>query len=489
MTCGDGEIVRSRECIVYEPGTESMLCENYNGSDEVEVQVCGKAPCTTGDDMVDVETEKARDAGVEDNLFLSRYSQAVTLNGQSINTDSSTTTGFGTWRLREDQFAELLAVPNTKTYSRTISTKLLENYKTICGTEHASISLDEATQKANEDPCFSMAALTTYLKLKNHYPVPINFDQQEIIMNKITDQIQMDWSDVLDAELLTIRDECSQSDTDFEMVIDSSGSVGQEDWSITMKMIGENWIKEIIVPNGSKYCGNHVAGRWFSTDTKRFHDFEPPSKEVYAPETYADYVGDIFVGYPYFKGSTHTGTALKAVREEDLPTARVQMLKVRICFDPFILTLYIFKFVMVFTDGGSNGGAPLESEADKLHQVADRVYAIGISDGINYNELHQIASKDSFVATLQDFSDLEAFARKFVKEQKGCYTEMKQAHRAIDLQTMTHYGMSWESAVDSADLTNPACKNDTVCPSEDESMRLQDCVTCSEQIGMFAVMF
>ena len=144
---------------------------------------------------------------------------------------------------------------------------------------------------------------------------------------------------------------------------------------------------------------------------------------------------------------------------------------------------------MVFTDGGSNGGADLESEANKLHEVADRVYAIGISDGINYKELHQIASEETYVATLQHFSDLEAFARKFVKEQKGCFTEVKQAHRAIDLDSMFHYGMSWQSAVNLPDLTNPACKNDTVCPSEDESMRSPDCVTCSEQIGMFDLMF
>ena len=143
---------------------------------------------------------------------------------------------------------------------------------------------------------------------------------------------------------------------------------------------------------------------------------------------------------------------------------------------------------MVFTDGGSDDRAALEPEAYKLHEAADRVYAIGISNGINYEELHLIASDETYVATLQEFSDLEAFARKFVKEQKGCYTEVKQAHRAIDLNIMLHYGMSWQSAVNLPDLTNPACKNDTVCPSEDESMRSSDCVTCSEQIGMLYFM-
>ena len=142
------------------------------------------------------------------------------------------------------------------------------------------------------------------------------------------------------------------------------------------------------------------------------------------------------------------------------------------------------QYIMVFTDGYSDDEASTMSEASQLHKVVDRVYAFGITSGIDYNELQAIASDDDFVATLQDFSDLEAFARKFVIEQKGCYTEVKQSHRALDLGTMHHYGMSWQSAVNLTDLTNEACKNDSVCPSEDESMRSYECSLCSEQIGM-----
>ena len=53
-----------------------------------------------------------------------------------------------------------------------------------------------------------------------------------------------------------------------------------------MKMIGEKWIKEVIRPSGSQ-CGNHVAGRWFSDRTERFHDFQPPPSSKYAPQNYS----------------------------------------------------------------------------------------------------------------------------------------------------------------------------------------------------------
>merc|ERR1711935_158865 len=302
-TCGIGQTVRSRQCVSYTPGKETIICDGYVGSDELEVQDCTLKVCITGDNMVMEETDKAVEAGIEDNLFLSRYAQAVTLNGEQINPDDSNSIGYGTWRLTGDQLNEIL--PSSFKRSGSITDNLTSNVNLVCKMALEKITVEEAQELANTNPCFSLVALTTLLFVRNHYPLPLDFDQQETILNSITDQIQMKWQKVLDKELETLQKDCLQSDIDFEFVIDSSGSVGSDNWATTMQMIGQNWIKEVVVPNGSKTCGNHVAGRWFSRETQRFYDFEPPAPIFYTPKTYADYVGDIFIGYPYNTGTTN----------------------------------------------------------------------------------------------------------------------------------------------------------------------------------------
>ena len=44
-------------------------------------------------------------------------------------------------------------------------------------------------------------------------------------------------------EIERVQNECSLADIDFEFVIDSSDSVGQKDWQITMDYIAQYWIK------------------------------------------------------------------------------------------------------------------------------------------------------------------------------------------------------------------------------------------------------
>lgn len=44
-------------------------------------------------------------------------------------------------------------------------------------------------------------------------------------------------------ETKRVQDECSLADIDFEFVIDSSGSVGQSNWQITMDYIAKYWIQ------------------------------------------------------------------------------------------------------------------------------------------------------------------------------------------------------------------------------------------------------
>ena len=110
------------------PGTEANLCTGYEGSDQIQVQSCLPKECTSGLDMVDDLTEKALSAEVDDNLFLSRYAQAVTLNGEVINDKD---VGYGAWRLTEAQFERVLRGSKYGSYTSTISSNLASNYKVV----------------------------------------------------------------------------------------------------------------------------------------------------------------------------------------------------------------------------------------------------------------------------------------------------------------------------------------------------------------------
>ena len=43
-----------------------------------------------------------------------------------------------------------------------------------------------------------MMALTTLLVVRNHYPVPLDFKEQESILSELSDQIEMPFEDVLE---------------------------------------------------------------------------------------------------------------------------------------------------------------------------------------------------------------------------------------------------------------------------------------------------
>ena len=76
----------------------------------------------------------------------------------------------------------------------------------------------------SNDPCVSAVALITLTVKLNEYPFPESTPEQEKLLDKLTNFIQMIWDETLDLEMGEIIDQCSKSDTDFEFVIDQSGS-------------------------------------------------------------------------------------------------------------------------------------------------------------------------------------------------------------------------------------------------------------------------
>jgi len=463
-TCGDGESLRFRECI-SESNMEQEVCPGYIDGDENEIQSCNMVDCLSGSGMVQDTATELRDAGFEDNLFLNRYAAAVTLNGEVVNPAGAPDVGFGAWRLTKEQISQTVSQTNIKSaIGSSIGTNLSENLRGVCEQfDNVVIDIDSALIYANDNPCFSAVTFMTYLVINGYYPVPLDSKKQENILNQISKLVQQEWHIVMQDEFNGIIAICAQSDLDYAFVVDSSGSVGADNWATTMSMIGNEWVKKALKPLGAQQCGNHVAGRWFSSSTERFHDFAPPSKETYAPQSYADWTGDKFIQCPYNSGGTDTALALQQTRIEDIPTSRGPE-----------------TIVMVFTDGQSNNFQQTADEAKKLHEVVGKVYAFGIGSGINADELDAIASHEDFVDTLTTFDQLEEFIRKFTLIQDGCKTERRRPHRAVDLTLMDLYGLSSDTAKPHSG-TCPNVNSES-CPS-DEKMRSRDCHECSTLIA------
>ena len=377
--------------------------------------------------MKDTSQDLRKNIDLKDNLFLDRYAQSVTLNGEIINADGVLVEGFGVWRLTRADYERILSGKRQKNPKAAINTDFFNNVQNGCGQVDGfdrSKSLDEILAVVKVEPCVSAMALVTLLLIQGLYPVPIEFDAQENILHRLTDQIVMSWEDTLIAEQLQIKALCELADIDFEFVVDASGSVGASDWKVSMDQIANFWIRGAIQPNGATECGNHVAARRYSSNDDRsqvrWHDFTPPDPSVYSQyPNYTEYVASVFEKEGFTGGGTYTAEALRRVRVKDVPTARNGK-----------------KYVMVFTDGQSTDTSNLQSEAKQLHNAVDEVFAFGIGTGINEDELKVIASnsaKGFGWETMENFSKYEFFIRNFVKIQGGCETQFIKPFRLDDV--------------------------------------------------------
>ena len=79
------------------------------------------------------------------------------------------------------------------------------------------------TSSLRNDDVISM----NQLRVKNKYPVPATSKEQEQLLNTVTDVFAVSWDTVMDIELEELQYQCSQTDIDYEFVIDSSGSIGK----------------------------------------------------------------------------------------------------------------------------------------------------------------------------------------------------------------------------------------------------------------------
>ena len=181
---------------------------------------------------------------LKDNLFLDRYAQSVTLYGKFFNADGAGVAGYGIWRLTRADYEKVLngkrrRFMKTQTKSQ-ITSDFFQNVLLGCGRIDGfndSATIDEILDIVNDEPCISAMALVTLLYIEGDYPVPIEFDAQESILYKISDQIMMSWEESLYNEQLRIISKCEKADIDFDFVFDASGSVGSTYWQLRLGFI------------------------------------------------------------------------------------------------------------------------------------------------------------------------------------------------------------------------------------------------------------
>ena len=136
---------------------------------------------------------------LKDNLFLDRYAQSVTENGETINANDTGVTGYGVWRLTEEDFVYILSASRKQNFRHgnlSVTTNLFTNIDNGCGvianlTE--SIELAELLNIVNFEPCVSAISLVTLLEIDGNHPVPVNFEEQEQLLSEVSEQIIIDF--------------------------------------------------------------------------------------------------------------------------------------------------------------------------------------------------------------------------------------------------------------------------------------------------------
>ena len=112
------------------------------------------------------------------------------------------------------------------TFEMEITTDYYYNVALVCkdGIQFDdSTTVDDILPLLDTNPCLSVIALCTLLKIDGFYPVNPDFEVQKSLLQDLSTQILVDFDVVLEREQKRNMDECAQADIDFEFVIDSSG--------------------------------------------------------------------------------------------------------------------------------------------------------------------------------------------------------------------------------------------------------------------------
>lgn len=186
---------------------------------------------------------------------------------------------------------------------------------------------------------------------------------------------------------------------DLVFALDTSGSIGSENFNNARRSI-ENIVSSLkIGPNNTR-----VAVIIYSTDVRLLFNLN----------TYRDNASLIQAirRIPYTGGLTNTAEAIRVLRSGVLSEA----LGVR----PSNETTQI---AIILTDGRSNLPNVTREQAELLHNETDfKVFAVGVGDAVDLNELRYIASSSAFALQIANFSgdELQGFEDAIKQQTCSC---------------------------------------------------------------------
>lgn len=181
--------------------------------------------------------------------------------------------------------------------------------------------------------------------------------------------------------------------------LDTSGSIGSDNFNNAKRSI-ENIVSSLkIGPNNTR-----VAVIIYSTDVRLLFNLN----------TYRDNASLIQAirRIPYTGGLTNTAEAIRVLRSGVLSEA----LGVR----PSNETTQI---AIILTDGRSNLPNVTREQAELLHNQTDfKVFAVGVGDAVDLDELRHIASSSAFALRIANFSgdELQRFEDAIRQQTCSC---------------------------------------------------------------------
>lgn len=180
--------------------------------------------------------------------------------------------------------------------------------------------------------------------------------------------------------------DCEYAAADIVFVLDSSGSVGKSNFIKT-----KNFFNEMVEGFNIGSDRVRMGSVTYSTivhDTFQLYEFT-------SRDTLQNRIG----GIPYDSGGTNTHRALKYVRETSFRHSRSG----------------VAKIVIVITDGKSNDKPKTVEEASKLRNSGAIVFSIGVGDGVDRDELREMASKSTYVFDVSSFDALRSIRESLTK--------------------------------------------------------------------------
>lgn len=183
-----------------------------------------------------------------------------------------------------------------------------------------------------------------------------------------------------------VSSDCGGSKADIVFILDSSGSVGSENFQKT-----KEFFKTMV---GGFQIGSQnvrMASVTFSTsihDTFQFGSFN----SAYSLQQRINTI-------PYDSGGTNTHLALKYARERSFSYARSG----------------ISKIAVVITDGQSNSRSETLDEASRLRNSGVIIFSVGVGSGVDRSELEGMASKSTYVFDVVAFNALDSIRERLTK--------------------------------------------------------------------------